>query len=306
MKPFFSIIIPTYNRAQLIGKAIDSVVKQTFSDWELVIVDDGSTDDTKDVIEKYKLQNNRIKYIYQPNAERSAARNNGIKNAQGEYICFLDSDDYFLPNRLEILFKELKKRSFQVAAFFTGVKIEKNGSLFPKEDLIHTDNIFEYLVLTAIHSQQVCIHSNILKEVNYDTQLNIGEDLELWMRIANKFPFIRMENQHTIVVVDHEDRTVNVKRNNVYFDTLRLCKHIFNDEKYGNRVSHKTQLKIIGNCYYGVVKYNIYQRRRFLAMYYLTKSILIDTDTPLLKFRVNIFLKLLLGVSIKKIEKFIE
>ena len=80
MPPFFSIIIPTYNRAHLISMAIDSVIAQTFENWELIIVDDGSTDNTKELVDNYCSIDKRIRYIYQENAERSAARNNGIIN----------------------------------------------------------------------------------------------------------------------------------------------------------------------------------------------------------------------------------
>ena len=96
--PFFSIIIPTYNRAHVIMRPIDSVLRQTFEDWELIIVDDGSTDDTKSIIESY--HDNRIRYVWQENQERSAARNHGIALAKGEWICFLDSDDDYYPNHL--------------------------------------------------------------------------------------------------------------------------------------------------------------------------------------------------------------
>ena len=94
MEPFFSVVIPTYNRAHLIKETIESVQKQTFSDWELIIVDDGSTDDTKSVVKS--VDDKRIQYVFQENAERSVARNNGFRHAKGQYICFLDSDDYYL------------------------------------------------------------------------------------------------------------------------------------------------------------------------------------------------------------------
>jgi glycosyltransferase involved in cell wall biosynthesis len=90
--PFFSIILPTYNRASFISKAIESVIDQLYNKWELIILDDGSTDNTKEIV--LSFNDDRIRYIYQENKERSAARNNGIRNAKGEYICFLDSDDY--------------------------------------------------------------------------------------------------------------------------------------------------------------------------------------------------------------------
>src|SRR5687767_3103747 len=96
--PFFSIIVPTHNRASLIHTPIESVLRQTFSDWELIMVDDGSTDNTKQVIASYT--DPRIRYIHQQDLERSAARNNGIAQAKGQYICFLDDDDYYFPEHL--------------------------------------------------------------------------------------------------------------------------------------------------------------------------------------------------------------
>jgi glycosyltransferase involved in cell wall biosynthesis len=95
-----SVIIPTYNRAHVICRAIDSVLAQTYPDYEIIVVDDGSTDQTAHVLSFYT---DRIRYIYQANGGVSKARENtGIKAAAGEYICFLDSDDAFLPNKLEL------------------------------------------------------------------------------------------------------------------------------------------------------------------------------------------------------------
>ena len=102
MKIKFSIILPTYNRAYLLPYAIESVIEQSYKNWELIIVDDGSTDNTRDLVKKYKKKDKRITYIYQDNSERSAARNNGILRASGEWVCFLDSDDKYLSNHLSM------------------------------------------------------------------------------------------------------------------------------------------------------------------------------------------------------------
>jgi glycosyltransferase involved in cell wall biosynthesis len=96
--PLVSVIIPTYNRASYVTEAIDSVLVQTYADYEIIVVDDGSTDNTQDVLRPYL---DRIVYIYQPNAGVSAARNTGILAAKGEWIAFLDSDDIWLPQKLE-------------------------------------------------------------------------------------------------------------------------------------------------------------------------------------------------------------
>ena len=97
--PKVSVIIPTYNRQDLVQEAIDSVLNQTFRDWELIVVDDGSTDQTPSVLqERY---DSRIIYIYQENQGESAARNRGLYSATGEYVAFLDSDDLWHPKKLQ-------------------------------------------------------------------------------------------------------------------------------------------------------------------------------------------------------------
>ena len=298
MEPFFSIIIPTYNRALLIKKAIESVLQQNFYDWELIIVDDGSTDNTRGIVESYS--NNRIRYIYQQNAERSEARNNGIKNAQGEYICFLDSDDYFLPNRLSLLFKELHCRNFPIAAFYTGAGIEANKSISIKEYQIFSENIFNHIILAAIHSQQTCIHSTILQEINYDKRFYIGEDTELWLRIADKFQFIYLNNQQTVIVVDQEERSVNVKLHNVYLEYLRTLQYIFSNQRIGNKISKAIKKRMIGNCYFGIAKYLIYNNDRWGAVKNLVVAIVLDFFHFQTKYRLRITLNLL---SINGIEK---
>ena len=105
-----SIILPTYNRSRFLSETINSVLNQTYKDFELIIIDDGSTDDTADLIRKYTEQDNRVKYFFQENMERSQARNNGIEKSNGKYICFLDSDDAFLPNHLKFFYETIMNK----------------------------------------------------------------------------------------------------------------------------------------------------------------------------------------------------
>ena len=93
--PKVTVVIPTYNRAHLIKDAVESVLNQTYQDFELIVIDDGSTDNTREVLAVYK---DKLTYIYQENQGRSSARNHGIELAQGEYIAFLDSDDVWFPD----------------------------------------------------------------------------------------------------------------------------------------------------------------------------------------------------------------
>jgi len=103
--PKISVIIPTYNQGRLILRCIDSVLHQTFQDFEIIVVDDGSTDNTKEILSAY---GHPIRYLFQQNWGPSRARNAGIGQAKGDYIAFLDSDDYFAENNLEEKFQYLE------------------------------------------------------------------------------------------------------------------------------------------------------------------------------------------------------
>src|SRR3990167_1338260 len=106
-QPTVSIITPTYNRAYVLGNAIDSVIKQSYKDWELIIIDDGSADKPKELVQTFSDE--RIKYIYQKNAGPSAARNKGLSMARGSWIAYLDSDNELYPNYLQVMFNWIRK-----------------------------------------------------------------------------------------------------------------------------------------------------------------------------------------------------
>ncbi|MDW7695822.1 glycosyltransferase family A protein [Flammeovirgaceae bacterium SG7u.111] len=250
MSPFFSIILPTYNRANFLPKAIESVLSQTHTSWELIIVDDGSTDNTKEIITEYKDE--RIKYIYQENAERSAARNNGIKNAKGEYICFLDSDDFYLPDHLHFFHEFILKTEQKCSLFFcnyrlcTKGKLEENQVVFSKKT-----NPYEIILLGNIASQRVCIHSSILKNNYFNESLNVAEDTELWFRIIEHYPFIYVD-QATVVIVSHANRTIDRKNISSYLKSLEVKKKLAKSVKA--TLSKHTYSKVIHDSYFSLAQ----------------------------------------------------
>ena len=203
--PFFSVVLPTYNRAHLISPAIQSVINQQFTGWELIIVDDGSTDNTREIVSKFNVSN--IRYIWQTNQERSAARNKGIELASGSFICFLDSDDTWRRNHLEALFQAITLNKEKPALYFTGMCWN-----FPenKQDVIFKspegENPVEYVIANQIGTPTVSINHTILKELRFNTSLRINEDVEFFARVVAQSGLIQIPVV-TVDVIIHPENT---------------------------------------------------------------------------------------------------
>jgi len=196
--PEVSIIIPTYNRVRFVGEAIESVLAQTFMDYELIIVDDGSTDDTKNILGKY---GDRITCIFQDNEGVSLARNRGIKEATAGYLCFLDSDDLWMERKLEIQLDEMKKNSDFLISYTDEIWIRKGVRVNPKKKhRKYSGDLFEKsLELCIISPSSVMINRELLDKVGvFDEELEVCEDYDLWLRITKDFP-VYFINQPLIV-----------------------------------------------------------------------------------------------------------
>lgn len=270
--PFFSIIIPTYNREELIINALSSIQSQSFQSWECIVVDDGSTDNTKNSVMEFVSDDIRFKYLYQKNQERSVARNNGILNSKGDYICFLDSDDYYLPNRLENLFRYIKKENSKF--IFTDI-IFKNG--LKKKQIKYdkpNENIYDYLATNVIGIPQVCIKSDVIKKILFDPSIYIGEDLELWIRIAKNYSFSYQENNCSVVAVEHIDRSVNLLSSNSPKEQLKTLKIIFHKNHPGNNISKKIKKIKLSNCYFNSARHYMYNKKKFLSAMLLLRSLI--------------------------------
>ena len=193
----FSIILPTYNRAELfLKRAIDSVVRQSYKDWELIIVDNNSTDNTKDLVGSYSDNNIRL-YSIQNEGNIAKSRNLGISKAKGEFIAFLDSDDFWHRDKLKISLDYLKKYKLnglchsEYWLYETGeTEIRHYGSTgFSYNNLLKNGN---NLSLSA-----VIVHSDILKDVkgfSEDIDYITAEDYDLWLKLAKnnyKIKFIK-------------------------------------------------------------------------------------------------------------------
>lgn len=262
--PFFSIIIPTYNRSDFVSFAIESVVSQTFQDWELIIVDDGSTDDTKDVVAGF-LSDVRIRYIWQANQERSVARNNGISLSKGEYICFLDSDDYYLPNHLSTFYDRINETS--ASALFSESYIEIDGRKTEQKMLSPEETYsFDALATNTITPQAVCLKKSVLASNLFNPEIRMGEDRELWLRIAHDTAFVHIP-EATFVLREHDGRSINSPAIWACREGLKTARLIC---KLHKRVLSKSiRNNILGREYYNSAKYFIFKQKKLKAIYYL-------------------------------------
>lgn len=192
--PLVSVVMPTYNHSEFIGEAIECVLNQTYSNLELIIVDNFSEDQTAQVIASYK--DSRIKYVqYRNNGIIAASRNHGIQLSQGEYVAFLDSDDLWVPEKLEWQVKALqldpqRGLSFCRFAVKSDSELECQKVMGPKVDEL-PDQIYARLIkANFVVSSSTVVSSQALGDVGVfdeSPELRCSEDFDLWLRIARAY-----------------------------------------------------------------------------------------------------------------------
>jgi glycosyltransferase involved in cell wall biosynthesis len=220
VNPFFSIIIPTYNRRESLIRAIESVQKQSFQDFELIVVDDCSQDDTKDILKKYP----KIKtYFNTKNLGVSASRNKGIKNALGQWICFLDSDDEWLSQKLKMQFELIQSHKECVLVHTQEIWI-RNGvrvNQMKKHKKAGGDQFTRSLELCVISPSSVAIKKDVLVEVGlFNENYPCCEDYDLWLRITSKYLVHYLETPLVKKYGGHEDQ---LSRKYIAMDYYRVC-----------------------------------------------------------------------------------
>ena len=208
MKNFsYSVIIPSFNRAKYLTRAIESVLSQTHIANEIIVIDDGSTDQTKALIEKN--YQNQIRYHYQNNQGVSAARNTGIKMATSNWIAFLDSDDAWHPKKIATQAQQLQTNS-KLLISHTNEVWYRHGVHFNQHKKHQKKGGFIYehcLPRCAISPSSVLIHRTVLNTVGlFDETLPACEDYDLWLRITSQFEIGYIDKQYTIKYGGHEDQ----------------------------------------------------------------------------------------------------
>jgi glycosyltransferase involved in cell wall biosynthesis len=199
MEPLVSVIIPTYNRSRFLSETLDSVLNQTYKDTEIIVVDDGSTDGTAQLVRKYAR---RIRYIYQKRSERSSARNRGVRESCGEYVAFLDSDDLWLPEKIERQVKVLNEKR-EIGVVYTDVQfIDECGRAYEgticwaalqrKRRSLYEDLMTRNVISGSASS--VLLRRECLETAGpFDEGMNACEDLDLWRRLAAHYRFHKID-----------------------------------------------------------------------------------------------------------------
>jgi glycosyltransferase involved in cell wall biosynthesis len=201
-----SVVIPTYNRVPFLKDAIDSVLSQTFQAFELIVIDDGSTDDTPNLLSSY---GNKIKVITQANQGPSAARNRGIEAAKGKWIAFLDSDDVWKPDKLEkqvqfiIDYPDTRVCQTEETWIRNGKRVNPR-----KKHEMHSGWIYEKcLPLCIVSPSSVMIHQDVFEKVGlFDETMPACEDYDLWLRISPYYPVLLIRKQLIIKQGGHADQ----------------------------------------------------------------------------------------------------
>ncbi len=183
--PKIAVIIPAYNQSQYLSQAIQSVLDQTFSDWEAVIVDDGSTDATRSVALSYP--DSRLRYVYQENRGLSAARNTGIRNSSAPNLSFLDSDDMFLPEKLTVLLAALEQSPELGLVAGQAVPVDENGKRVGKVmDTPLPDQAERLLLGNPLHVGSVLLRRSWQEQAGFfDESLRSYEDWDMWLRLGH-------------------------------------------------------------------------------------------------------------------------
>ncbi|MDH4943491.1 glycosyltransferase [Sulfurimonas sp. C5] len=251
-----TVVIPTFNRYELLKRAVQSVLQQTFQAKEIIVVDDGSTDDTS------RIQNDfpQIKYIYQENKGVSSARNLGIQHAVYDWIAFLDSDDRFVEEKLEKQVDFHQSNLDCLVSYTDEIWIRNNQEIkIPKKFQKIGQHVFEEnIAYCNIAPSSVLIHKNVFEKVGYfDEALEVCEDYDLWLRISLQFQ-IALVNEKLIRKYAGHDDQLSFKHwgmDRFRIATLEKLLHLTTDQKKIEKINHEL-LKKYQLLLKGAIKYD--------------------------------------------------
>lgn len=285
-----SVVIPVYNSSKYISCAIDSVLSQDYTNFEIIVVDDGSTDNTCSVIESKYL--GKVKIIKIKNSGVSVARNIGINSSNGYYIAFLDSDDFWEKSKLAKQVKSIEK-DIENGVSYTSRFIIKNENIITGEErkswsgfVLNKILIKNFICLSSVLIKKECF----LKCGFFDEALEVSEDYDLWIRISNKYKFVYLDERLVYYRVTPGSLTKNVTRMIINAHKVFLQNTL--DDDISNKVKFLTYIyfysdtfKTTGHYFYDINNYKAAKNLFFLS--FLLWPFRLET----LKMLVRSFLK---------------
>lgn len=245
--PFFSIVIPTYNRADRIGKTINSVQQQLNKDYEIIIIDDGSTDNTGEVVSQYLSKN--VIYRKIANSERGFARNRGIDLSRGKYITFLDSDDIYYPEYLNNAFESIVKQDYPEFLHLAYEIKDESGRILQQINGLQNNDISIFIKGNPLSCLGIFLKRTITDRYRFveDRSLAGSEDWELWIRVAANYG-LKTDNRISAALIAHTERSVlKSDREKLISRKLSSLKYAFSDKIVAEKFT-KTRSLIEAHC----------------------------------------------------------
>lgn len=279
--PLVSIIIPSYQSAQFVTKAIDSCLAQTYQNIEIIVIDDGSKDNTKEVLFPY-VESKKINYIHQTNKGLSGARNTGLKNAKGQFIQFLDADDTIHPDKIQLQINYLINHSEDIGVYSDYV-VQKNNQITHYIKTYPIGNLFKNV---AYSSFVMPIHTVLLRNRQlpfFDESLGQGEDRDFWLNLfQDKMSTFGFINEILATYYLHDKNMTHQTENNLIAVVNILTKHLLVCSKQQQII-----LKEAKKYHYGLLGIHLIESSEYpKARQYLVKSFSIKN----IKYKIVFYL----------------
>ncbi len=212
--PLISIIIPAYNAEQTIQETIESALKQTFTDFELIVVDDGSSDSTVEIVSN--IADPRVRLIASAHAGASASRNQGFSQSTGEFVAFLDADDLWTSDKLEAQLLALQNNPDAYVAYSWTDFVDEKGQFLRKGSRsTHSGNVYTHILLGSFlgsGSNALIRRQAVIEVGGYDESLAAGQDRDLYIRLAARYPFVSIPLVQNLYRVSEQSISANISR----------------------------------------------------------------------------------------------
>lgn len=215
-KKLITVIIPIYNAEEYLERCLKSVINQTYSNIEIILIDDGSQDNCPNICDKYAKIDERIKVIHKKNSGVSAARNDGLKIAKGEYVTFIDSDDYVDKKYIEILYKDCLKNNAEVSIIGTNAISETGKTTgdysIEKKKIYNSEGSIKQLLLGKYYKSAVwgkMYKLDLFKDIRFNVNTKIGEDLEILCKILSECKTINVNTKERLYYYIIRDNSVS-------------------------------------------------------------------------------------------------